>query len=98
MKLSELKRICDEVRVSTDTELGEWYAETEFHRLGFLKDSKFLGTFSPSRVKKMIELLQEAKEILQDISDNIGADDIWKGNNWLADYEKAFVAFVEKGE
>lgn len=69
MKLSELKRICEEAN-----DVGCWDTDMVL---------KYDGTFHPSRVKKMIELLERAQKIM------IGNEVVF-AENWLKDLSEEF--------
>lgn len=76
MKLSELKRICEEA-----TEILITYVPED----GITRK----GTIAPSRVKKMIELLEKAKESIS-LRDQTN-EGLWSGEvAWLKDFNEEF--------
>jgi hypothetical protein len=69
MNLSELKRICEEVKsVFDEYSPGKAKAMTdkEIQEIRKIVD-RFNDTFNPIRVKALLELLEEAKDKIEDV-------------------------------
>lgn len=79
MKLSELKRICEEA-----TEILITYVPED----GITRK----GTIAPSRVKKMIELLELARDFIgtNSIDQMNGYHEVPEAKSWLKTYKSEF--------
>ena len=67
MTLKQLKQICEGAKkISDEYNQGKYQALSEMERLGITKKGDaFSDTFYPSRVLTLLNLLEEAKELLK---------------------------------